>query len=74
MRAQKLTIILICTLLLIGLTLIVVKGLDLLGYEGQLVNRYNLPLPDMLEIKGDVIIGQTFVAPADGLPFRWPGL
>ncbi|MBN1992368.1 MAG: hypothetical protein JW953_06660 [Anaerolineae bacterium] len=49
-----------------GLALILAKGLDLLGYEGQIVNAEILNL-DELEIQGDFIIGQTFVAPRDNL-------
>ena len=61
------SISLISILLLGGLITIVIKGLDLLGYEGQLINFYHQPISDALEIKGDLAIGQTFLAPVDGL-------
>lgn len=64
---KKMSISLISILLLGGLITIVIKGLDLLGYEGQLVNFYHHPISDALEIKGDLAIGQTFLAPVDGL-------
>lgn len=64
---KKISISLISILLLAGLITIVVKGLDLLGYEGQLINLYHQPISDALEIKGDLAIGQTFLAPVDGL-------
>jgi hypothetical protein len=67
MHMQKLAVILISMTLPVGLILIFVRGLDLLGYEGQLVNQYNYSSPEILEIKGDVTVGQTFVAPVDGL-------
>ncbi|MFC1975734.1 hypothetical protein ACFLXQ_05000 [Chloroflexota bacterium] len=67
MRAQKFTIILICILILIGLVLIFIKAVDLLGYEGQLVNRYNNVSTETVEIKGDFTIGQTFLAPENDL-------
>jgi len=68
MRAQKVAIILICLFILTCLIMIFGQALDLLGYEGQLVNRYiNVSQSDTVEIKGDFIIGQTFVAPVDGL-------
>ena len=68
MRVQKIAIILICLFILTSLFMIFGKALDLLGYEGQLVNRYiNVSQSESVEIKGDFIIGQTFVAPADGL-------
>ncbi len=56
----------ILTLLVGGLTLILVTGLDNLGHAGQIVNYENLDMTG-LEIKGDFILGQTFLAPADGL-------
>ena len=59
--------IIIAMFLVIGLALIVINGLDLLGYEGQLVNQYNLPISHEFEIEGGVTIGQTFQAPRDGL-------
>jgi hypothetical protein len=64
---KKMSISLISILLLGGLITIVIKGLDLLGYEGQLINFYHQPISDALEIKGDLAIGQTFLAPVDGL-------
>jgi hypothetical protein len=64
---KKMSISLISILLLGGLITIVIKGLDLLGYEGQLINFYHHPVSDALEIKGDLAIGQTFLAPVDGL-------
>lgn len=64
---KKMSISLISILLLAGLITIVIKGLDLLGYEGQLINLYHQPISDALEIKGDLAIGQTFLAPVDGL-------
>jgi hypothetical protein len=64
---KKMSISLISMLLLGGLITIVFKGLDLLGYEGQLINFYHHPISDALEIKGDLAIGQTFLAPVDGL-------
>jgi hypothetical protein len=64
---KKMFISLISILLLGGLITIVIKGLDLLGYEGQLINFYHQPISDALEIKGDLAIGQTFLAPVDGL-------
>lgn len=67
MRAQKLAIISISILPVIGLALIFITGLNLLGYEGQPVNQYHIELSDAFEIKGEVIIGQTFVAPLNGL-------
>ncbi len=69
MRAQKLAIILIGISLLAGLTLISIKALDLLGYEGQLINSYiiNPSNSDVVEIKEGFTIGQTFVALEDGL-------
>lgn len=67
MSAQKLVTIFIGILFSIGLISIFIKGLDLLGYEGQLVNRYHVSLSDALEIKGDLTIGQTFLAPMDDL-------
>jgi hypothetical protein len=64
---KKVSISLISILFLGGLITIVIKGLDLLGYEGQPINFYHQPISDALEIKGDLAIGQTFLAPVDGL-------
>jgi len=66
MRRQTITLVVIA-FLGVGLTLIIIKGLDLLGYEGQLVNHDHLPISEQFEIKGDVTIGQTFFAPQNGL-------
>jgi hypothetical protein len=66
-KQKIVSILFICIMLITGLVLISIKGLDLLGYEGQLVNRYHVVISDVLEIKGDFTIGQTFLSPLDGL-------
>lgn len=58
--------LLIGILLLTGLASIFVRGLDQLGYEGQLISYAHL-ISEALEIKGNLTIGQTFLAPLDGL-------
>jgi hypothetical protein len=50
---------------LIGLALIIAQSLRLIGFEGQIFN-HGTPT-EIQEIKGDRIIGQTFVAPLPGL-------
>jgi hypothetical protein len=50
---------------LIGLALIIAQCLRLIGFEGQIFN-HGTPT-EIQEIKGDRIIGQTFVAPLPGL-------
>ena len=64
---KKIAIILVSLLILVGLLLIFVQSLDVLGYEGNLVNHYYYPIPDSFEIKGNFIIGQTFTAPLNNL-------
>ena len=61
------SVFIITAFTLIGLALILIKGIDLLGYEGQPVNWYQLPVSDQFEIKGNLTIGQTFTAPRNGL-------
>ena len=67
MDTKRIAIILIIGALLAGLTISYITGLDRLGYEGQLNNEYFLPASDLFEIKGDLTIGQTFLAPLSGL-------
>jgi hypothetical protein len=50
---------------LIGFALIIAQCLKLIGFEGQIFN-HGTPT-EIQEIKGDRIIGQTFVAPLPGL-------
>jgi hypothetical protein len=50
---------------LIGSALIIAQCLKLIGFEGQIFN-HGTPT-EIQEIKGDRIIGQTFVAPLPGL-------
>jgi hypothetical protein len=64
---RKVAIGLISISILVGLVIIFLSGLNRLGYEGQLSNAYYLTASDILEIKGDLTIGQTFLAPMDGL-------
>jgi hypothetical protein len=64
---KKITLVLVSLMILIGLPLIVIQSLDVLGYEGNLVNHYYYSVPDSFEIKGDFIIGQTFTAPLNNL-------
>ncbi len=67
MTKKAVVLTFISLLLLAGLPLIFINGLDQLGCEGNLVNHYNLPMPAVLEIKGDFTLGQTFTAPRNGL-------
>lgn len=64
---KKMTILLLSLIILPGLPLISLQGLNGLGYEGNLVNHYYLPVSEVLAIKGDATIGQTFTAPVNGL-------
>lgn len=64
---QRLATILMSLFLLVGLAWILIKAVDLLGYEGQLVNQDITAVSDQFELKSNVTIGQTFVAPQDGL-------
>ncbi len=66
MTAKKLVNLIILMLIIGGLTLILVTWLDNLGHAGQIVNYENLDMAG-LEIKGDFILGQTFLAPRNGL-------
>ena len=67
MDIKRIAVILITGALLAGLITSFIEGLDRLGYEGQLNNEYFGPASDLLEIKGDLTIGQTFQAPLDSL-------
>lgn len=60
----------VCVILvgLIGTGLIISKSLDLLGYEGQVVSYVGRWEDlDAIEVKQDTTLGQTFLAPQDGL-------
>lgn len=67
MDIRKVIIGLIVISLLAGLIVVLLQGLGRMGFEGQLSNDYYLATSDILEIKGDATIGQTFLAPIDGL-------
>jgi hypothetical protein len=66
MRNQKIASFSIGILLLTGLIFIGIASLDRLGYEGQPINQ-EVFIFDTLEIKGDLTIGQSFLAPIDNL-------
>jgi hypothetical protein len=65
---RRLTIVFIILAGLTSMGLIVSQSLDLMGYEGQLISVVqNWGALDDIEVKQDTTIGQTFVAPANGL-------
>lgn len=66
MHKKKTIGFLIVISFLVGLFFIFTTALDRLGYEGQPIN-YEQFIFDTLEIRGDLIIGQTFLAPVDNL-------
>lgn len=66
MTAKQIVNLIILLLISGGLALIVITGFDNLGHAGQIVNYENLDMTG-LEIQGDFILGQTFLAPRDGL-------
>jgi hypothetical protein len=65
MKQRKYWLYATWALLVVGVAAVVYFSLDTLNYEGQ-PTTYVIPI-EMQEIKGDVTLGQTFVAPYDDL-------
>jgi hypothetical protein len=66
MKAKRWTVIILGVVTLVGLIAIAVSMIDQVACEGQPINNNTAPTPAQ-QIFGERVIGQSFVAPRNGL-------